>query len=449
MKKQDGQIIIIALIFMTLVTVAVGSLVGYAAVQIKGHKQAVARAQALSIAEAGLEAAVWKLNNQVGYSGETGTSYSNGSYTITVADIAGNSKLVKAEAVIGNLGRRTVQATVATGTTNVAFNYGVQVGEGGLEMVNSSKIIGNVYSNGNIDGANSARIQGTAVSAEYFIEGMQVDGNATARSIQNSTIGGSANTYGLASSTVGGNVVATTMSQCTIGGNAIFDLKVTCTIGGNQTVPNPDEFVDPEKIAMPISDEQIDAWEEEAEAGGVISSQNLSDGTTSLGPKKIDGDLILSNDATLIVTGTLWVTGKIEVKNRAIMRLSESFGTSSGVVISGVDGSTTAGYIEIDNTTQLLGSGTAGSYIMLLSQKEGTGSNAINMKNGTSSAVLYAGEGMIEVNNSGTLKEVTAYKLRITNTATITYESGLANAQFSSGPSGGWEILDQSWQLIQ
>src|SRR3989338_8595777 len=164
MKKQDGQIIIIALIFMTVVTLAVGSLVSYAAVQIKSHRQAVGRVLALSVAEAGIEAAVWKLNNQPGYAGETNTSYGGGNYTITITDLSGSSKLVKAEAITGS-GKRIVQATVTTGTTNISFNYGVQVGQGGLEMTNSARVIGNVYSNGEIEGSNSARIQGSAVVA--------------------------------------------------------------------------------------------------------------------------------------------------------------------------------------------------------------------------------------------------------------------------------------------
>ena len=62
-------------------------------------------------------------------------------------------------------------------------------------------------------------------------------------------------------------------------------------------------------------------------------------------------------------------------------------------------------------------------------------------------SIVYAGEGEIEIDNSAALKEVTANKLKITNSATVTYESGLANNNFFSGPSGSWTV--QSWGETQ
>ncbi|KKT14873.1 MAG: hypothetical protein UV94_C0006G0037 [Parcubacteria group bacterium GW2011_GWC1_43_30] len=76
-----------------------------------------------------------------------------------------------------------------------------------------------------------------------------------------------------------------------------------------------------------------------------------------------------------------------------------------------------------------------------------TGSDAIKTSNSSAAAILYAGEGQIEISNSAALKEITAYKLEINNSATVTYESGLANSNFSSGPGGGYEIL--SWKEIE
>ena len=200
-------------------------------------------------------------------------------------------------------------------------------------------------------------------------------------------------------------------------------------------------------LPLPISEAQIDVWESEAEVGGVVGDQIYSSGTRNLGPKKINGDLILSNTAEIVVTGTLWITGEIRLSNSAILRLDPSYGGSSGVIIAGIDESATTGYIEIANSAQVLGSGSLGSYIMLLSQKEGTGSDAIKTSNSSAAAILYAGEGQIEISNSAALKEITAYKLEINNSATVTYESGLANSNFSSGPGGGYEIL--SWKEIE
>lgn len=456
-KNQQGQIIIIALVLTAVVIAIVGTLLGYAGVQVRSHKQAVARAQALNIAEAGIEAAVWKLNNQQGYNGESGTVYGAGVYNITITNLSGSSKLLKAEAAVPSttspLARRTVQITITTDAVGIGFNYGVQVGEGGLQMDNNSKVIGNVYSNGNIIGATNTRIQtggATVAGVTGKIDNMQIDANANAHFIEDTTVGGSTTSASFLRGTVGGNAISDSISNCTIGGNATYDTKTSCTIGGSQTTPNPNPYDDPDIVNLPISDAQVDQWEQDAEAGGVITSYTLSNGASaSLGPKKINGNLTLDNNATLTVTGTLWVTGQIDVSNGATIKLDSSYGSLGGVVLAGIDGDDSAGYIELDNGSNVLGSGTSGSYLLLLSQRNNQSSNAIKVSNNGTGAIIYAGEGVVELDNNAQMKEITAYKLRLKNNAIVTYESGLANAQFTSGPAAGWAVLDQTWQLLQ
>ena len=451
--------IITVVIFALIAMVAISSLVGYIMLQVRAQRQAVGQVMGLNIAEAAIETAVWKLNNQPGYDGEIGISYAGGVYNVTISSLSGSSKLIRADVYVPNAlnpqARRSVQVQATIGITTIGFNYGVQVGNGGLEMSNSAKIIGNVYSNSNIVGTNSARIQGTAIAAGTSrIDGMDVDNNAQARTIRGSSnITGNATVSALQSSTVTGNVVADSISSCTIGGTAIYDTRSSCSVGGATTTPNPNPYPQASVLPLPISEAQIATWENEAAAGGAVGNQIFSSGTRNLGPKKINGDLILSNTAELVVTGTLWVTGEVRLSNSAILRLSSGFGSQSGAVVAGINEDSSAGYIEISNSAQVLGSGTTGSYILMLSQREGVGSTAIKQDNNPGTpilhAILYAGEGMIEIANSAAMKEITAEKLKISNSATVTYESGLADANFSSGPSGGWEVLDGTWQLLQ
>src|SRR3989338_4171525 len=169
MKRQKGQIIIIALIFMAVVLVLVSSLVGYACIQTSSHRQAVAKTQALSVAEAGIEAVVWKLNNQQGYNGEAGTIYGGGVYNVVITNLTGSLKLARVEAFVPDAvnprAKRVLQATITIGSSNISFNYGVQVGSGGLKMDNNSTVNGNVYASGTIIGDNNGvRIAGTAIS---------------------------------------------------------------------------------------------------------------------------------------------------------------------------------------------------------------------------------------------------------------------------------------------
>ncbi|HYC79852.1 MAG TPA: hypothetical protein VEC17_02405, partial [Candidatus Binatia bacterium] len=283
-----------------------------------------------------------------------------------------------------------------------------------------------------------------------IIEGMDIDNNSWSHTIRGgSNVLGNATHSVIQNTNVTGNVVADSISNCSIGGSATYDTRSSCTVSGAVTTPNPNTFTAPAVLPLPIDETQIDAWEAEASAGGTIGTQSFNSGTRTLGPVKINGDLILTNDAQVIITGTIWVTGNITLSQTSIIRLSSGYGGLSGVIIAGVDESPTTGTITIGQSTQALGSGTAGSYLMLLSQKEGVATIAISTSQSSGSAILYAGEGMIEVSQSGSLKEITAEKLRITNSATVTYETGLANTNFTSGPGGGWEIQDQTWQLLQ
>ena len=451
-----GYILLLALVVSSVVMAVTVGFFNYYASAVQAERYALAGAQARSLSEAGIDTAVYELNRDSGYSGESETALGNGTFSISVASINGNTKRVTVTSFVPNstnpTATKVVQATVGVDSSVVSFRYGVQIGQGGLEMSNASKIIGNAYSNGNIIGTNSARIQGTAIAAgpAGIIEGMDIDGDAWSRTIRGtSTVGGNATHSVLQDTTVTGNVVADSISNCTIGGTAAYDTRSSCTVTGTATTPNPVAFVPAAAVPLPISETQIDTWESEAAIGGTVGSQSFSSGTRNLGPIKINGNLTLSNSAEVVVTGTIWVTGEIKLSNNAIIRLSSGYGSSSGVVMAGIDESSSAGYIEIDNSAQVLGSGASGSYMLVLSQREGVSSTAIKQANGSGSAILYAGEGMVEISNNSAMKEITAEKLKISNNATITYTSGLQSASFSSGPGGSWAVVPGTYAITQ
>lgn len=443
-ERQRGAAMLISVIFFLFISLAtISGLVSPAIREFRNANVNINSKKSYFLAESGSEDALYRIINNITIGESESLTLGSNSATTTIVSGSG-TKQITSLGDVSNYERKT--NVILFSGVGASFNYGVQVGQGGLEMSNTSQIVGNIYSGGNIVGENSARITGTAIvsGASGKIETIVVDGDANAHFIEGSTIGGSTNSYDLKTTQVTGNVIATTITSCTgtVGGDATYDTKASCTIAGAQTTPNPTDFVDPEVVSLPIADAQVLAWENEAEAGGVITSQTYDSGTTNLGPKKINGDLTVKNSAILNVTGTLWVTGKVTFENSAIVRLDAGYGAGSGVIVAGVAGSTTAGLITLKNSAQVQGSGTAGSYMMLLSQMVNTSSISINAGNSGSAAILYAGYGLIDINNSGQFKEITAAKIKISNSATITYESGLANATFSSGPSGGYVIDD-------
>ncbi|MCH7882912.1 hypothetical protein IIA95_00660 [Patescibacteria group bacterium] len=213
---------------------------------------------------------------------------------------------------------------------------------------------------------------------------------------------------------------------------------------------------------MPISEGNIQDWKNDAELGGIINGNCGDDGvpecvidddgTLSLGPKRINGNLVLTKKQTLIVTGVLYFTGYIDMDSAGgvTVKCDASFEDKSCIIL-------TDSWVHLQNNTMFHGSGEEGSYLMMLStldtclggtqRSECTHHNsAIDLHNNATGAIFYAGDSLIYIHNGVNVTEVTAYALRLDNTATVTYEEGLINSRFSSGPSGGWKI--QEWQEI-
>lgn len=227
-----------------------------------------------------------------------------------------------------------------------------------------------------------------------------------------------------------GNAYAHTVTNSTIAGTNY------CQTGTGNNKACDASLADPTQIAMPITDQNILDWKAIAAAGGTTTgSINLSSGSHSYGPRKIVGNMDLNNSADVTLNGVLWITGNFSMSNTSKLRLSSTYGSSEGLVI--VDGT-----ITISNSSETYGSGTSGSYIMLLSTS--TSTNAISLSNDGNVGVLYAHNGTVQINNNTDLVAVTGKNLSMNNNSTITFDSGLVNSNFVTGPSGGWSV--SSWK---
>ena len=285
------------------------------------------------------------------------------------------------------------------------------------------------------------------------IKSVAVNGNANAHIIDSSTVGGNANTYNLIGGSVAGNVSADSISNCSITGNAAYNTRVNCTVGGSVTTPNTPP-ADPPKIPLPISDATVNSWKTEASAGGTCvppecdASGNYAPTicNVSLGPKKIIGNLILSASCSggqlLTVTGTIWVAGNIEIDNNAKVKVASSYGDTSGIMLSD-------GTIHLSNNGTFGGSGASGSYIMFLTTvlNGGHHDSAIDLHNNAAGAIFYASRGMIYLHNNVNVTALVGYKIQLENNAVLTYDIGLENAKFSSGPGGGVDI--KYWKEVE
>lgn len=227
--------------------------------------------------------------------------------------------------------------------------------------------------------------------------------------------------------------------------NVLGELYCQVESGNNKACDT--SRADPTPQAMPISDANIAEFKAQAELGGVFIGDYVASGTT-IGPLRITGDLIFNNSDDLIISGTIWAEGNLILTSGAngkLVTLDASYEENGGVIV--LDG-----YADLANGAIFNGTGQEGSYIMLLTTSDCDPSNAcghyaIDVPNNAGTIILNAQWGTLHFKNNSGAKEATAYKIVMDNEATVIYESGLTNINFTSGPSGGWQI--NSWREVE
>ena len=418
------------ILFLSLSLIAVFGIVNPVIRHLSAVRSILTSKQGYYLAEAGIEDIIYRLNTGKSTSASQTLTIGSNSVTTTVADELGGKKVV----ATGNADNyiRKDEAHVLFGT-GISFHYGIQAGRGGFVLLNSSSITGNVYSDGAVIGAGNY-IYGDVISA-----------------------GASGQVYGIhATGTIYAHTVGSN-SQSTQADKDIFYVNKigTVTAGGTQY----SGATDPPSVPFPISDEQIAEWETQAEAGGTIGGASCSSGTyqitsnVTLGPKKIDCNLLLKgNGVTLTISGPIWVKGNITTQTGPIIRMSAALGASNVAFIADNPADPTgSGIITIGQNTQFFGSGSPNSFVFTITQntssESGGSTNAIDMGQSAGALVAYANHGQITLGQSVGVKEATAYKIVLTNTANVVYDTGLPSTLFSAGPSGGYEIL--KWKEVE
>lgn len=238
--------------------------------------------------------------------------------------------------------------------------------------------------------------------------------------------------------TVQGSAKADEIEGSTITGNAYYQVISGSTVGGTSYPGSPT----PPYVPLPFSSTTIAQWKTDAAVGGTITGNCGSGGVAgcnafplTMGPKKIVGNFLMDNTQILTLTGTLHVTGDVNMSNNSRVQCDPAYGASSCMLIAD-------GYINVGNNMNFGGSGTTGSYIMLLSTKQGcnggsgslpgctTNNSAIAISNNTDGALFYTTDSMIDISNNAVVTAVIGYKLNLTNNTRITYNPLVANLTF-------------------
>lgn len=419
---NKGQAMIISVMFLLAGSlIIVGSASSSILKDIKILRNLEESKQSFSLSEGSVEDLVYRVKNGMDFSDTETLSVNGITATATTQILADKREVIS----IGDKNKimRTIRALLAQGD-GVSFNYGVQAGEGGIRMQNLSSVQGNIYSNGPITGQNSNITYGDIVSAGPggLIDGVYVTGSGYAHTITDSEIEADAYYQNISNTSVGGVLYPSSADQAT--------------------------------STLPIPDFMIDKWKTYAENGGIINSPcpyRITSNQT-LGPVKINCNLKITGSPTITLNGHIWVVGNISIENSADIKVSSFLGKNSVAMIAdNPSNRLTSSKVEIENSAQFFGSGSEGSYVLVISQnnsaENGGFDKAVEVENNANGDLLiYAGHGNILLKNSVNLKEVTGYKITIQNNAQIVYETGLANLLFTSGPSGGFDI--ESWLEI-
>ena len=408
-RNTRGQAALLTVVLILLaVLILIGTVSGLAFREAKIAELDYKSRRSYFLSESGSEDAAYRLISGKNLPSSYELSLYGAATNVSVTDVLGGKEILSS-AGLDTL-QRAVKSFLKIGT-GVSFHYGVQVGDEGVTMGNDSTIVGNVFSNGDIvgNGKDKTTITGTAKSAgTNLIKDIRIEEDSWGYDFDNCTVVGAVRYAGSFSS--------------------------NCSAAETEVLAAP---LEPKPF--PIPESLIDSWKADAEAGGTLSGFSVGNNSSeTLGPKKISGNLTLGNSSTLTLTGTVLVTGTINFGNSPVLKLDASYGQLSGVLI--VDGS-----VDLGNQAAVFeGSGEEGSYLMLLSTF-GPG-DAIKLGNKAEGTIFYAPHGVITAGNNLNLKEATGYGLKVGNDATITYESGLADLNFASGPSGGWSI--DSWKEV-
>ena len=165
-KNQAGQSALVMILVVVTVMLVVISSVGVLTYNdLKTIGNVVDSAQSYYTSESGIEDAVYRIANAKNYSTSYTLNVGTGSTQVDVSGPLTALVVTSNGNISSNYRKLEVGLGTTQSTTNVAFNYGVQVGFGGLEMANNSGVNGNVYSNGSITGSNGAFVTGTAIDA--------------------------------------------------------------------------------------------------------------------------------------------------------------------------------------------------------------------------------------------------------------------------------------------
>jgi hypothetical protein len=433
-----GQAALIAIFLMLAISLA--AVLGVAGIALK-ERAAIAGttkgSRAYFAAEAGVEDIFYRLKKNKQLGSET-TITLDGATVVTTMTAIGNQRQIKANGSYGD-SLRSARAVVSA-DPGASFAFALQAGSGGLTMGNNAAIIGNVYSEGSINGGNGTVITGWAriSGAASTLEDIEVYGDAYAHTLDDAKVRGDA--------------YYQVIDPYSFNWLNNYD-------GGTAHPGSPDPTTQP----FPVTDEQILAWK-------TIASTTKKTWCSS--PYRPAANEVLSGlyECSISISETgrtvyfkhpVWIKGELNIgQSVSLLLLDPAAGSTSGVVIAGGNATSSAsiGTISAGNNFHACGSlgynistskcdSSNGSYAIFISTNSGSTPNPIALGQNPVGGVFFAPYGRFHTGNNISVSAMAAKTLSLTQNASVKYDTGLAFLDFPEPVAGGtWNI--SSWEEI-
>lgn len=236
---------------------------------------------------------------------------------------------------------------------------------------------------------------------------------------------------------VSGNVHANTIENLEVGKDVYYQTIINSEVGGTS---HPGSADPPPKV-FPISDANAADWKNQAKNAGE-SIGDITSCVSILNSQKIVGNVLFNSGCRVTVKSPIWITGDLTLNSNNILTLDSSYGETSGVIV--VDGKVT-----LNSNNHLNGTGAGSSLLMILTTYDSRINNedAIAVNSNGNTGVYYAGYGIISPGTGNSFKELTAWRIKLINSSTIDYETGLSSTLFTSGPSGSYSLVKGTYQI--
>ena len=387
-KKGRGQVLIITIVFFAIIAIISATLFTSVGGFIKSGSRSVLSEQATAFADSGVERALWQLNTTAGaFYGDTSevSLGQSGTSFVTITDKSPSVKTIVATGYVGtSQNPRSVRTVKVDAYTDLT-----------RIAFNYAVQVGT----GGVTMSNSASINGTV----YY--------NKT----------GAGSIQGFNSSTIFGDA-------WTVGTISTPDPLVTGTKNQNQQASQ-----------MPTVNYQ--QWKDDATSGEPFSNCTWTNSQiATIGARKCTGDFSVSNSAEVTITGPIYVVGNVSVTNSAKVKLDNSFGSNGTVFI-------TDGTVSVSNSGGFV-STTANPKGYILVVTTSTSNNAVAIANQGVNAIFYALDGGAQLSNTAHVTSLVAKSLSMANSSNLTYDQGLANINFTSGPGASWQIKKGTYKFV-